>query len=131
MDKVEVLMTLGNTAKKNVNEKRSMKRRHLIYYLRIFVQDTNQMLGHLVDITPGGVMCISEELIESGKNFKLRMLLPSGIYGRDHLDFEAESRWSKRDINPDFFDTGFQFTLIDPKDQEIINHLIEEYGFND
>lgn len=112
------------------NEQRKFKRAHLIYYLRVFDRQTDKMIGHLVNITPDGVMLISEEPLEAGLKFQLRMLLKSAIGNKEHLDFEAESLWSNNDINPDFFDTGFKLTEIDPADKAIIEELIQEYGFD-
>ncbi len=117
--------------KTKVSEKRRVKRSHLIYYLRVFDQSNNQILGHLVDITPEGAMLISELPIVTSAHFQLRMMLPAEIFGRDHLDFEAESLWSKRDINPDFHDTGFRLLNVEVKDTAIISRLIDEYGFRD
>jgi len=115
---------------KNSN-KRRIKRSHLIYYLRVFDQTTNKTLGHLVDITPEGAMVISEAAIPPGPGYKLRMLLPAEILGREHLDFEAESLWSKRDLNPDFYDTGFRLNAVALKDTAVIARLIDEFGFRD
>lgn len=113
------------------SDKRRLKRSHLIYYLRVFNQVTNETLGHLVDITPEGAMLISENSIPVNTRYQLRMQLPPEIFGRTHLDFEAESLWSKQDINPDFHDTGFRLLNVVVKDTAIISRLIDEYGFRD
>ena len=116
---------------KSESDKRRLKRSHLIYYLRVFDRSTNETLGHLVDITPEGAMLISENPIPVNTHFQLRMQLPAEIFGRTHLDFEAESLWSKRDINPDFHDAGFRLINVEVKDTAIIARLIDEYGFRD
>jgi hypothetical protein len=112
-------------------ENRKLKRRHLIYYLRVFDRNTNQLLGHLVDITPEGAMLVSETPIPTAERFQLRMLLPAEIFGKDRLEFEAESIWSKNDINPDFYDTGFRLLDVNAEDAATISELIGEYGFRD
>ena len=112
-------------------DKRRLKRRHLIYYLRVFDRNSDQILGHLVDVTQEGAKLISENPIPIGRRFQLRMILPAEIFGRDHLDFEAESLWSNSDINPDFHDTGFRLIGVDTRDMLIIARLINEYGFRD
>ena len=117
--------------KAKAGDKRRLKRSHLIYYLRVFDRVSNQILGHLVDITPEGAMLISEKPIPAGAQYQLRMILPTEIFGRDHLDFDAESLWSKRDINADFHDTGFRLLNVEVKDTAIISRLIDEYGFRD
>jgi hypothetical protein len=115
----------------NKAEKRELKRAHLIYYLRVFDRNTEKLLGHLVDLTPKGVMLVSEEPIAVGETFKVRMMLPITVFGKNRIDFEAESLWSTNDINPDFYDTGFRLTGLDPADEELIQSLVKEYGFNE
>jgi hypothetical protein len=114
-----------------VTEKRRLKRSHLIYYLRVFNCHNDQVLGHLVDITTEGAMLIHDAAIPTGMHYQLRMMLPAEIFGRDHLDFEAESLWSKRDVNPDFYDTGFRLLNVAARDAAVISRLIDEYGFRD
>ena len=112
-------------------EKRRLKRSHLFYYLRVFDRSNNEMLGHLVDITPEGAMLISENPIPVNTHYQLRMQLPAEIFGRAYLDFDAESLWSKPDTNPDFQDAGFRLLNVNVKDTAIISRLIDDYGFRD
>jgi len=112
-------------------EKRKFQRRHLIYYLRVFDRDTVNLLGHLVDITSEGVMVISENPIEVGKIFHMRMILPKEIIGKEQISFDAVSKWSAKDVNPSFYDTGFEFQDVSRENIKIISQLIEDFGFND
>jgi hypothetical protein len=111
--------------------RRNVQRRHLIYYLRVFNRENDQLLGHLVDITPDGLMIISENPCHPGDIYKLRMGLPKEIFGRDEIEFEAECKWSRRDVNPSFFDTGFRFQELDREDVRLIADLVVQYGFRD
>jgi hypothetical protein len=112
-------------------ERRKLKRRHLIYYLRVFNRLNDALVGHLVDITTEGVMLISEEPIEIDKDFTFRMALPTGMWGKDDIEFDAQSVWCKRDINPLFFVTGFKLSNIPAELVAIIESLIENFGFRD
>ncbi len=114
-----------------MQEKRKLQRRHLIYYLRVFDRNMVNLIGHLVDITPEGVMVISENPIEIGKTFQMRMILPKEFFGKEQITFDAVSRWTDKDINPNFYDTGFQLENISKENIEIITQLIEDFGFND
>ncbi|MCJ7624575.1 MAG: PilZ domain-containing protein [Anaerolineaceae bacterium] len=113
------------------DDKRKLKRRHLIYYLRIFDNSSGELLGHLVDVTSEGLMMISENSIENGKDFELRMVLPLEILSREELLFHATSIWCKKDVNPDFFATGFQISDIPMEDIAVIERLIRKHGFQD
>ncbi len=114
-----------------MEEKRRLKRRHLIFYLRVFNADTNELLGYLVDITPEGIMLMSEKKIENGQRFRLKMDLPAEYSDHEHIEFEAESVWHSTDINPDFHDTGFKFSNVTVEEQQIIEDIIDDLGFED
>jgi hypothetical protein len=111
--------------------KRKLKRRHLIYYLKVFDQITGQLMGHLVDITPEGIMLVSEKKIEINKSFNLRMELPAEILMQEEILFEATSLWCKKDINPDFYATGFRTILAEIGDLNLVERLVNRYGFHD
>ena len=111
------------------HDKRQLKRVHLIYYLRIFDNNTDVNMGHLVDITTEGIMMISEEEISRGKDFSFRMQLPTTITGREEVNFQARCLWCKKDINPDFYVSGFKIEKITPHEVKTITALINAYGF--
>jgi hypothetical protein len=115
----------------SMEDKRRLKRRHLIFYLRIYDTQTNKLLGYLVDITPDGILLMSEHKIETGKLFKLRMDFPSEYSDVQEIEFEAESVWANTDVNPDFHDTGFRIHNISIEERQIIEDIIEDLGFED
>ena len=108
-------------------EKRKLERRHLIYYLRVFDDKTNKLLGHLVDISTQGFMLISEEPIETNHTFQMRMDVSPEIIQDNCIHFAARSLWSREDINPDFYNTGFQIIRITIESVKIIDHMIEKF----
>jgi len=112
-------------------EQRSLKRRHLIYYLKIVDRDTDNLVGFLVDITTRGIMVMSEEPIEIGKVFHMKMLLQTDLSNKQFLHFDAKSKWTDKSINTDFYDTGFELIDIDSDDFKEFDRVIEALGFND
>lgn len=110
---------------------RSLKRRHLIFYLEVFDDATGELIGHLVDITTKGVKVVSKEAIPSGRTLTLRMALPEGFAEATTLRFQATSRWSSNDVNPDFYDTGFLVDELDVKAVDVVHDLIQSLGFSD
>jgi len=111
------------------SNKRQLKRVHLIYYLRIFDNNSGNNLGHLVDITTQGIMMISEKPIQAGQDFSMRMQLPGVITGCEEIEFSAHCLWCKKDINPDFYVSGFKINTITPQEAKTITALINAYGF--
>ena len=59
------------------------------------------------------------------------MILPAEIVGSKQINFDAKSIRCNKDINPDFYNIGFQLQNVEPRDTEIIKRLIGEFGFQD
>ena len=76
-------------------------------------------------------MLISEEPIKLNTIYELRMELTKEVSNKSYLDFSAKSLWGKPDIDPHYYDTGFQFINTTPEDDQIIQKIIEVYGFRD
>ena len=112
-----------------MSEKRRLRRNNLIYYLKVFDQSNEALLGHLVDITSEGIMLVSEGPIATGIDYRLRLVFPRDIFGEEKIDFTAKSVWSKQDSNPDFYDTGFLLIDMPLEKVLLIKKLVSEYGF--
>ncbi len=117
--------------KKSDSERRKLKRRYLMFYSRVFDRSIGKMVGYLSDMTVEGLMVISEDPSEPGKIYRLRIDLPEDDFDQSFIHFEAKCVWSERDVNPNFYMNGFQLNKIDPKDIQIIEKIIEDYGFRD
>ena len=111
--------------------RRIIKRRHLIYYLRVWDSVNNQFLGHVVDINTEGLKLISESAIPIGENYELEVRLPDLECKSQAMRFKAICRWSDNDINPAFYDSGFEFTEKDPEGISTLQMMINDYGFQD
>jgi hypothetical protein len=114
-----------------MEEKRKAERRPLCYYLEVVDKNTGKRIGHSVDIADGGIMLISEEPIKTNTVFQLRMFLPEEIKGSRYFEFSAESRWCKKDINPDFYNTGFQLVDFPQDGVQVIKYLIDKFCIDD
>ena len=113
------------------NDRRGIKRRHLIFHLRVFDRETGEKLGHVVDISAEGMMLVSESAIDVDRDYKLQMRLPDEEDRPTTHDFEGRTVWSSNDVNPAFFDTGFQVIQASEEHIELVRHLVDLYGFRD
>ena len=113
------------------NEKRKQKRWHLIYYLKVYNNETGEMIGHMADLSSKGLMIVTEGDVELDQEFQLRMELPDAFHQKKEIKFDTISLWSKKDINPNFNAIGFRFMKISKSDMGIIKELILKYFFND
>ncbi len=110
---------------------RTLKRRHLIYYLEVYDEDSGELLGHLVDITTRGIKLVSKQAIPTDREFNMLMTLPEGYFKDYLIHFQGRALWSGNDVNPDFYDTGFEVTNLDKEVRTIIIKLINWLGFNE
>lgn len=90
---------------------------------------TGNSIGRIVDITTEGIMLISEEPIAIDISYNLRMEFPKEIFGEERLDFTALSLWCKKDMNPDYYDTGFHIRNVPLEHVLLVKKLIQDYGF--
>ncbi len=112
-----------------MGNKRRLKRWHLIYYLRVFESESQQLLGNVVDITTEGLMLISKNRIPTDREFDLRVQIPTEDGASRSFTMKALSVWSDRDVNRSFYDTGFE--IVEPTSDTIeqIQILIDELHF--
>ena len=106
------------------DDKRQLKRWHLIYYLRVFADDTKAFVGHAVDISPGGLKLVSEWPIPVGRIFGMWMEIPREEGTPQRISFRGEALWSERDGNPRFYNTGFRLVDLNAEGTERIGELI-------
>jgi hypothetical protein len=47
------------------------------------------------------------------------------------MEFTARSLWCRPDIEPHFYNTGFKILNLEPEDAQIVQRIVEIYGFRD
>ena len=110
-------------------ERRKTKRRNISYYLRIVDTGTNQIIGHLADITLQGLKVDSQKEIPVPKEYRLRIYTTADVSDRDYIEFVACTRWCHIDpLEPGLFVIGFELIKIEPHDKEIIQHIVDKYS---
>ena len=110
-------------------EQRRIKRWYLILYLRVHNEDTQELLGHIVDINKEGIRLVSDKPILPHQMFRLWVDVPKESGPNQRIHLEAESLWCGRDVNPDFYDTGLRILNIDTHALLQLQLLIEEFKF--
>jgi hypothetical protein len=112
-----------------MDDRRHQKRKDFSYYMRLVDNDTQDLVGHLVDISSGGFKLDSQVPIPINKDFRLRMELTSEVANKPAMVFVARSKWCEVDpLDPFIYNVGFQLVNISPSDLEIINRVMEKYG---
>ena len=112
-----------------MDERRHRERKDFSYYMRLIDNDTQNLVGHLVDISSGGFKLDSQSSIPVNKDYRLRMDLTSEVANKPAMIFVARSKWCEIDpLDPFIYNVGFQLVSISPTDLEIINRMMEKYG---
>jgi hypothetical protein len=94
--------------------------------------DTQKTIGHLVDITPKGLMLDTQFPIPLGKEYRLRIETTGDIAKQDFIEFKARSVWRQPDaVETYLFDVGYEITSINVRDAEIIQNIVDKYGSRD
>jgi hypothetical protein len=104
------------------------KKKYLVQFFQVLDRLTNNPIGHLVDISTGGMMIIGKEPIKEGIILKLRIDLPEIIQESSHLSIDARCIWCRQDVNPEYYYTGFDILVISPNHAGIIEELVREIG---
>ena len=93
-------------------------------YLKVYNEDNNEFLGHLMDISPTGAMLSSKCRVDENQVLRLRVELPRRILGIDGLYLNCKSLWCKTDVNPQYYRVGFEFTDRPHQLEDIIISLV-------
>lgn len=110
------------------DEKRTVERNQLVFYLRVFDKDSRQILGHLTEISSSGLMLVSRQQIREGQHYNARLILPKEVSGRTEMGLKISCAWCRPDSIEQFHVVGFQFVEIDLEQKKLIDALIGEFG---
>ena len=90
--------------------------------------NAEQPLGHLADITAGGLKLVSTDLIETDTVYHLRMVLPEEAGGSRQLALDARSVWCSENSKVGYYYVGFQSINVAPECEATIERLIARLG---
>ena len=114
---------------KMMEEKRRIKRHQLPQFLEVYNRVTDRPIGNIVNVSPHGMMLVSKSQLMPHAVFSLRIKVPGAGKRSKNLDFEALSHWSRPDVTPGFFDTGFSFSKTSTDISELTTALTEYFQF--
>ncbi len=114
-----------------MEDRRKSNRRFMLYYMPVYDLDTQHQVGNLVDITPEGIMIVSESAAVQGRTIHMRLELTGDVAAKNYMEFHARCKWCREDISPNLYNIGFEILDLAPDDAGIIKKIIETYGFRD
>jgi hypothetical protein len=116
----------------SIGERRKLKRRKLAYYMLVRDGYSQKTIGHLVDISPTGLMLDCQSRMPVEKEFHLRLDTTSDVANKNFITFTARSKWCRPDsFDPSLFDVGFSIIGISAEDAAVIRRIAEKYAAQD
>ena len=113
-----------------MRERRRLDRKNLAIYSRVFDRSSGRLLGYLADLSQKGIMIICDDPLAENEIYKLRLDLPDPtIFSTDHFDIQANVSWCRSDVDPAFYNVGFEFLSVSVRDSQIIDEMIGIYEF--
>lgn len=105
------------------------ERRDFTFYTKLVDHDTQELAGHLADVSSGGFKLDCPKQIPLNMDFRFSMNLSSEVADKPVMTFVARSKWCKVDpLDPYVYNAGFQLIHISPTDLVIFNRMVEKYG---
>ncbi|MFM8876017.1 MAG: PilZ domain-containing protein [Anaerolineae bacterium] len=110
-------------------EKRTVPRKKFNMYMRVLNDDTNEILGHMVEVSKTGLRLETVGPLPVGKDYYLRIeMTPDLGASVPFIVFIARTKWCKMDsIQPNLFQVGFEIVEMVPEDVEIFLRIIQKY----
>ena len=116
----------------STGERRRLKRRKLSYYMLVFDGYTQKTIGHLVDISPTGLMVDCPNPLPLEREYHLRLDTTSDVANQNYITFTARSKWCRPDsFDPFLYDVGFSILTISPQAAAVVRRISEKYAAQD
>lgn len=110
-------------------ERRTTPRKKFSFYMRVLNDDTQEILGHMVEVSAIGLQLETTVPLPPQMDYYLRLELTPDLADRPFMIFIARTKWCKMDvIEPNLYHVGFQVVEIMPDDREIFLHILAKYG---
>jgi hypothetical protein len=110
-------------------ERRTAPRKNFPFYMRVLDDDTQEMLGHMVEVSSIGLRLETTAPIPIDKDYYLRLELTADLGDLPYIVFIARSKWCRSDnIQPNLYRAGFEIAEIVPEDREIFLRILEKFG---
>ncbi len=111
-----------------MEKERKQSRSHLTFYLDVIDGDSGKRLGKVGDISTEGLLLIARDSVEIGKHLHLEISSSDGSIAP--IRFQSSCRWSKKDVNPNYYVAGFHMDFITDEVKQNIIELINDSYFD-
>jgi hypothetical protein len=110
-------------------ERRTAPRKNFSFYMRVLNDDTQEILGHMVEVSETGLRLETIAELPVGRDYYLKLEITPDLGDIPYIVFIARTKWCKLDdIQPNLYRVGFEIVEIMPEDQQIFLRILEKYG---
>ena len=106
-------------------DRRRQARWNLKAHLRVFDQDNDQILGHVVNLTLKGMTLICDTPLPTEKNYFLGLEIPTQGEGGERIVVKALSVWNNKVEDQDYYANGFHIFRMPDETTAKIQKIIE------
>jgi hypothetical protein len=94
-----------------VKERRIQERVASTRYLTVYDRTNGKAIGGLANLSEEGAMFVTPGPIRAGTVIECRFDLPYEIMGQTEIVFDAECRWSRKNVKESRWETGFKLAV--------------------
>lgn len=110
-------------------DKRTTPRKNFSFYMRVLNDDTEEILGHMVEVSSTGLRLETVGPLPLNKDYYLRIEITPDLGSVPFIVFIARTKWCKMDvIQPNLFRVGFEIIEIVPEDRDVFLRILEKFG---
>lgn len=109
---------------------RRIERHQLPYFLQVFNRVTDKPIGFLGNVSETGLMLISQLPMMIDVDFELCLKIPVAKGEFQAIDLTATCLWSREDVNPQHYDSGFAVHQAPEEYGQLINALVQYFSFD-
>lgn len=112
-----------------MQERRTAPRRNFSFYMRVLNDDTQEILGHMVEISKVGFRLETTVALPLEKDYYLRLELTPDLGDVPYIVFIARSKWCKSDdVQPNLYRVGFELVEVLPEDRQVLQRIMDKYA---
>jgi hypothetical protein len=97
--------------------------------MRVLNDDTQEILGHMVEISKVGFRLETTVALPLEKDYYLRLELTPDLGDVPYIVFIARSKWCKSDdVQPNLYRVGFELVEVLPEDRQVLQRIMDKYA---
>ena len=115
-----------------MTDRRKDAREKMTAFTPVYDSHPRTLMGYLADLTLHGVRVTGERPVEVDRRGTLAIEFPHPLPGITSAPLRIPARvvrCAQDDVNPKYYNIGFEFTEVQPEQTKIIEAILRRYRF--